>query len=138
MPGPPLCVACMKTCEGLFCNRTKSVLGLLSEDVSYDKASMDVSKWERARCRVPHDTHGAQQAVEETCREVSAAAAECAGSLRRSSELRDRTGADLNGGRRPMSAVRAEKLERARRACMQPRCRHQMHACMQRSGYSWA
>lgn len=58
------------------------------------------------------------QAVEDRCRAVSAAAEECAGSLRGEAELRDRTGADLGGGRRPMSAVRAEKLERARRARM--------------------
>ena len=55
---------------------------------------------------------------------MSAAAQECAGSLRSPAELLDTSGVDLGilqgVAVRPMSAVRAEKLERARCA----------HACV--------
>ena len=58
------------------------------------------------------------QVVVRTCQEVSAAARECAGSLRSPAELLDTTGVNLGSVQgvaiRPMSAVRAEKLERAR------------------------
>ena len=53
---------------------------------------------------------------------MSAAAQECAGSLRSPAELADTSGVDLGPVQgvavRPMSAVRAEKLERARCASL--------------------
>jgi hypothetical protein len=77
--------------------------------------------------------HACVQAVEGTCKTVSTAAAECAGSLRGEAELRDRTGVDLAGSRRPMCAIRAEKEERTR--CGQlpgschPACCLKPHMC---------
>ena len=54
---------------------------------------------------------------------MSAAAAECAGSLRSAAELRDATGADTSAGAGPtrsMAAIRAEALERSQCAFLKP------------------